>query len=98
MRLPCPHCGPRDSREFTYGGAANRTRPDGKSTDRAAWCDYIYARDNPVGPHDELWHHSQGCRAWIIVTRDTLTHEVHGARPTARWAPDAAGSRRDAAE
>ena len=26
MRIPCPYCGPRDSREFTYGGAANRIK------------------------------------------------------------------------
>ena len=39
---------------------------------------YIYLRDNPKGPHVELWHHHAGCRAWVKVARDTLTHEIKG--------------------
>ena len=33
-------------------------------------------RDNPRGPHDELWHHSSGCRRVIKVRRDVVTHEI----------------------
>ena len=43
------------------------------------WLDYIYLRDNPLGPHLEWWQHSSGCRAWIKVRRDTATHQILGA-------------------
>jgi heterotetrameric sarcosine oxidase delta subunit len=42
--------------------------------------DYLHLRTNPEGPLDEFWQHEQGCRAWLIVTRDTGTHEVLGVR------------------
>ena len=43
--------------------------------------DYVYLRDNPAGPHRELWYHAGGCRAWLIVGRDTRTHAISGAEP-----------------
>jgi sarcosine oxidase subunit delta len=27
-----------------------------------------------------LWHHTSGCRAWVLVERDTATHEVHESK------------------
>ena len=42
----------------------------------AAWFDYVYIRDNPCGPHDELWLHSAGCQRWFKVRRDTRTHDI----------------------
>lgn len=76
MLIPCPHCGPRDIAEFSYQGDATRTRPDPASTDVTAWHDYVYNRPNPAGPHREYWQHAGGCRAHLVVTRDTTTHEV----------------------
>jgi heterotetrameric sarcosine oxidase delta subunit len=75
MLLKCPWCGPRDYTEFSYAGDATVERPaaDAPDTDRV---DYVYMRDNPRGPHLEYWHHVQGCRLWVRVRRDTLTHEV----------------------
>ncbi|RWF75875.1 MAG: sarcosine oxidase subunit delta, partial [Mesorhizobium sp.] len=32
-----------------------------------------------AGVHRELWFHEQGDRSWLVVTRDTVTHEVLGA-------------------
>jgi phosphoglycerate kinase len=29
-----------------------------------------------AGPHAEFWHHSHGCRMWLQVLRDTMTHEI----------------------
>ena len=81
MRIPCPHCGQRDLQEFTYLGDATPRRPDGLAGSSAAMHDYVYLRDNPAGPHRELWHHAAGCRAWLIVTRDTRTHAILGAVP-----------------
>jgi sarcosine oxidase subunit delta len=42
----------------------------------AAMHDYVHFRDNPAGLHRELWWHGFGCRGWLVVTRDTLTHEI----------------------
>jgi methylglutamate dehydrogenase subunit B len=73
--INCPHCGARDHTEFSYGGDATVKRPaDNGSID--TWFDYVYLRDNPRGPHQELWQHVQGCRAWMVVERDTLTHAI----------------------
>ncbi len=80
MRIPCPHCGLRDVTEFGYGGDANLHRPpDPDACTDAQWADHLYVRDNPRGPHDELWQHTAGCRRWIAVRRDTLTHEILAA-------------------
>jgi len=77
MRLPCPWCGERDHSEFNYGGDATRRRP-ADDAPMEEWIDYVYFRDNPRGRHHEHWQHIQGCRAWIVIERDTLTHEVSG--------------------
>jgi len=89
MLIPHPLLGPRDAQEFTYlGDAALLARPDGMADGaEAAFCDYVYLRDNPAGVHRELWFHEQGDRSWLVVTRDTLTHEIRGvelARDVAR--------------
>jgi sarcosine oxidase subunit delta len=56
----------------------------------AAWIEFVYLRDNPAGPHDELWQHSAGCRQFFRVRRDTCTHEIQGsARPGAGLPGDA---------
>ncbi len=78
MRIKCPHCGERDLREFDYQGAAvmlDRPAPD---AGEAAWDDYLHLRDNPAGVTTDLWYHSGGCSAWMVVTRNTLTHEILG--------------------
>lgn len=76
MLITCPYCGPRDVSEYIYQGDATRTRPDPASTDQAAWNAYVYERTNPAGDHREHWQHSGGCRAHLVVTRNTLTHEI----------------------
>lgn len=78
MRLPCPLCGSRDIREFGYMGAA-LARPGGGDWS-AAWDDYLHNRDNPAGETEELWYHGQGCGAWLVVRRDTVSHAVIAAR------------------
>ena len=78
MRIPCPYCGPRGNEEFTYLGDATRARvPIRLAPDAAqAFYDYVYLRDNPSGHHRELWYHGGGCRSWLVVTRNTRTHEI----------------------
>ena len=61
--------------EFTYRGDATVARPaPDAGTD--AFHDYLYLRDNPAGEHRELWFHEQGDRSWLVVTRNTVTHEI----------------------
>ena len=86
MLIPHPLLGPRDAQEFVYyGPAALIDRPEiaFPLADVEAALDtfhaYLYERDNPAGPHRELWYHEQGDRSWLVVTRDTRTHEILGA-------------------
>jgi sarcosine oxidase subunit delta len=77
MRIDCPHCGSRDLREFTYHGDATVQRPDPAAAGALErFTAYVYLRDNPAGPHRELWYHGSGCQAWLVVTRDTCTHDI----------------------
>ncbi|MGG7643828.1 sarcosine oxidase subunit delta [Rhodovulum sp. YNF3179] len=78
MRITCPLCGDRDLREFTYGGAAVYMDRPGADADLDALEAYLHLRDNPAGPTEELWSHDMGCRAWLKVRRDTVTHEILG--------------------
>ena len=80
MLIPCPHCGTRPVEEFTFLGDASVVRPD--NLDPSAideWLHYVYLRDNPRGVFAEFVHHSGGCRAWLVVTRNSATHEVYDA-------------------
>ena len=81
MLIPHPLLGPRDASEFTYlGDARLLDRPDGMAVGaEAAFFEHVYLRDNPAGLHRELWFHEQGDRSWLVVTRNTLTHEILGA-------------------
>jgi sarcosine oxidase subunit delta len=81
MRIPCPHCGERDVQEFACLGDANKRRPEGLSIAAEAMVDYVYLRDNPAGSHRELWYHAAGCHAWLVVSRDTRTHQILGVAP-----------------
>ena len=47
-----------------------------RRTPTQAFHDYVYLRDNPAGLHRELWYHGAGCHAWLVVTRNTRTHEI----------------------
>ena len=78
MIINHPLLGPRDAQEFVYlGDAALINRPDGMAEGAAGlFHDYLYLRDNPAGLHRELWYHEQGDRSWLVVTRNTLTHEI----------------------
>lgn len=80
MIIPHPLLGPRDAQEFVYlGDASLLNRPDWSGDDAAdAFHDYAYLRGNPAGTHRELWYHEQGDRSWVVVTRDTRTHEIAG--------------------
>jgi sarcosine oxidase subunit delta len=79
LRIPCPFCGPRDHSEFSYEGDATVAYPALDASEEA-WFEAVFLRDNPRGPHRELWHHVYGCRAFLVVERDTLSHEIGEVR------------------
>lgn len=84
IRIPCPHCGPRDEHEFTWGGEADIDRPaDPKLTTDKDWADYQFFRDNQRGPVRERWCHTYGCGEWVNLERDTVTHKVLTVDPVA---------------
>ena len=78
MLLNHPHLGPRDAAEFVYlGDASLINRPDWQSENASdEFYEYLYLRDNPAGETRDLWFHEQGDRSWLVVTRNTLTHEI----------------------
>lgn len=77
MRIPCPFCGERDVSEFAYLGDATVDRPAPDTSDAPVrFFEAVYLRDNPRGPHHELWYHASGCRGWLRVERDTASHAV----------------------
>ena len=77
MIINHPLLGPRDAAEFTYRGDVSLIdRPDGMTAALDDMSDYLHLRDNPAGEHQELWYHEQGDRSWLVVTRNTVTHEI----------------------
>ena len=80
IRIPCPFCGTRDHSEFSYGGDGSIVYPalDASQQD---WHDAVFQRENICGIQVETWQHVSGCRMWLLVERDTLTHEIHSVRP-----------------
>ena len=79
MQIPCPLCGNRDLREFSPKGHETYLDRPAADAPPEAWHAYLHLRDNPAGPTRELWHHAFGCGAWLVVRRNTITHEVSGA-------------------
>jgi methylglutamate dehydrogenase subunit B len=77
MRINCPFCGERGNDEFSYLGDASVVRPDASAPNAdEAFYAFAYERRNIAGPVQELWYHAAGCHAWLVVTRDTRTHEI----------------------
>ena len=78
MLINHPLLGLRDSSEFIYKGDAKlMNRPSWRSKNtKSEFIEYGYFRKNPAGIHKELWYHEQGDRSWLVVTRNTVTHEI----------------------
>lgn len=85
--ISCPHCGVRPKEEFAIRGDASVTRPAAGASDEQ-WYAYVYVRDNPRGRIKEYWHHALGCRRWLVVERDNVTHEVFAVADAADTRPE----------
>ncbi len=78
MQFACPHCGPRAQSEFVFERTVDSVVTLDVAPDKAM--DALFTRTNPRGPDDEIWRHTYGCRAWMVVTRHRVTHEVSAVR------------------
>jgi methylglutamate dehydrogenase subunit C len=87
MEIRCPHCGQRAQAEFIY----ERTVDSVVSIDVApeAAMEALFTRRNPRGVDEEIWRHTYGCRAWMVITRHRVTNEISAVREilpgTGRW-------------
>lgn len=80
IRIPCPFCGERDHSEFAYGSDASVTYPPLDASPEE-WHEAVFLRGNVRGMQTETWQHVHGCRMWLVVERDTMTHEIRSVRP-----------------
>lgn len=80
IRIDCPFCGVRDHSEFSYGGDGSIVYP-ALDAPAEAWHEAVFMRENIRGRQTETWQHVQGCRMWLRVERDTMTHEIFSVQP-----------------
>nr|WP_246849330.1 sarcosine oxidase subunit delta [Rubellimicrobium arenae] len=87
MTLTCPHCGVQaDETELSAGGEAHLKR-FGPGSSEEELEGYLFARENPKGPHFERWRHAYGCGKWFLAARDTATNQVFGTYPASEAQP-----------
>jgi heterotetrameric sarcosine oxidase delta subunit len=79
MQITCPHCGPRAQSEFIYERTVDSVAPANSSAEDAMAS--LFTRSNPRGFDEEIWRHTYGCRAWMVVTRHRVTNVISDVRP-----------------
>ena len=78
LLITCPHCGPRAQTEFVYERTVDAiVQPDAAPAEAMA---ALFTRTNPRGIDEEMWRHTYGCRAWLAMTRDRMSHEIKAVR------------------
>ena len=78
MQIACPHCGPRAQAEFVYERTVDSVVTLDASPEDAMKA--LFTRNNPRGIDDEIWRHTIGCRAWMVITRHRVTNEISAVR------------------
>jgi heterotetrameric sarcosine oxidase delta subunit len=78
MQITCPHCGPRAQAEFTYERTVDSVVPLAAAPEDAMTT--LFTRTNPRGVDEEIWRHTFGCRAWMVIARHRVTHEIGAVR------------------
>ncbi len=78
MQIDCPLCGLRSQVEFVYERTIDSVVGLGDAPEIAM--ETLYARRNPRGTDEEIWHHRHGCQAWLIVSRDRVTNSISSVR------------------
>ena len=79
IQISCPFCGKRDHSEFSYGGDGQINYPS-LDASQETWHDAVFLRENIYGRQIETWQHLYGCRSWLLVERDTRTHEIFSVK------------------
>ena len=78
LLIDCPLCGPRAQIEFIYERTVDSVvQPDASADEAMA---RLFTRANPRSVDEEIWRHSFGCRAWLVMTRHRATHEITAIR------------------
>ena len=78
MQITCPHCGPRTQTEFVYERTVDSVSAlDAEPEDAMKM---LFTRTNPRGVDEEIWRHTYGCRAWMVITRHRVTNEISAVR------------------
>ena len=78
MQINCPHCGPRAQDEFIYERTVDSVVPLNAAPDEAMRT--LFTRANPRGVDEEIWRHTFGCRAWMVLTRHRVTNDISDVR------------------
>jgi sarcosine oxidase subunit delta len=78
MQITCPHCGPCAQGEFVYERTVDSVVTLDMPTDEAMAT--LFTRTNPRGLDEEIWRHTFGCRAWMVLTRHRVTHVIEAVR------------------
>lgn len=78
MQINCPHCGPRAQIEFTYERTVDSVVAIDAAPDEAM--KRLYERANPRGIDDEIWRHTFGCRGWMVLSRNRVTHVIESVQ------------------
>ena len=78
MQIACPHCGPRSQTEFSYERTVDSVVPLDMAPDDAMQA--LFTRNNPRGVDEEIWRHTYGCRAWMVITRHRVTNVISAVR------------------
>jgi len=78
FEIDCPHCGKRAQAEFTYERTIDSVVRPGDAPDVAMAA--LYERANPRGLDDEIWRHTYGCRAWMVLRRHRVSHVIESVR------------------
>lgn len=78
MQFACPHCGLRAQTEFVYERTLDSVVPPDATPEAAM--ETLFTRTNPRGVDDEIWRHTYGCRAWMVITRHRVTNEISAVR------------------
>jgi sarcosine oxidase subunit delta len=74
LLICCPHCGPRAQAEFVFERPVETIVA--VDTPTRVLVEKLYTRTNARGVSAELWRHARGCRAWLRIERNTVTHVI----------------------
>ena len=77
-QFTCPHCGPRDQAEFIYERTVDAVVSLDAAPEEAMKS--LFTRNNPRGVDEEIWRHTYGCRAWMVIARNRVTNEISATR------------------